>query len=230
MITDMLYSINPNDMILGLLFIIFFVFINFALTRIVFKKEKTSASIIALCVSLLAVYGINRTNFDVTGIVYSIGITEEMIYTIVPFIILAGLIFLIWKVKLCRTLIIAGIALIVASFFVYEQTWVLIAGIILLILGLILCLRRKNKQNPSDPKNKGGDDDEVRKQRTARLRSQAELQRKYNEYSNAIKIIQKRNNGKIPAMGTSEGNLRHRYIQAMQAIESLARQQGFRLS
>jgi len=43
---------------------------------------------------------------------------------------------------------LAGIFLIIASFFVYEQTWVLILGIVLFIIGLILWIReRRNPQN-----------------------------------------------------------------------------------
>jgi len=142
-IRNMLNAIDPNTMILGLLFVIFFVIIQFALGKSL--RDKKSSGIIAFCISLLAVYGINRTNFDVSGMFYSIGISEEMIYTIIPFIILAGLIFMIWKLKLPLTLMLVGIILIIASFFVYEQTWVLIVGIVLFILGFLLWLRSKKK-------------------------------------------------------------------------------------
>jgi preprotein translocase subunit YajC len=148
----MLSSIDPNTMVLGLLFVIFFAIINFALYKSL--RSKGTAGIIAFCISLLSVYGISRTGFDVSGIVNSIGISEEMIYNVVPFIILAGLIFMIWKLKLSRTFILVGIALIIGSFFVYEKTIVFIIGIVLLVIGLILLLigKRRNRDSPDSKK------------------------------------------------------------------------------
>lgn len=146
---NMLNSIDPNTMILGLLFVAFFAIISFALGKSL--RDKKTANIIAFCFSLGAVYGMNRTNFDVSGMFYSIGISEEMIYTILPWIILVGLIYMIWKLKLPLTLMLVGILLIIASFFVYEQTWVLIVGIILFVLGFLLWLRKRKKKGPSTP-------------------------------------------------------------------------------
>jgi len=155
-IRNVLGGIDPNTMILGLLFVIFFAIINFALGKSL--RDKKTSGIIAFCISLLAVYGINRTNFDVSGMFYSIGISEEMIYTILPWIILVGLIFMIWKLKLPLTLMLVGIILIIASFFVYEQTWVLIVGIVLFVLGFLLWLRRKKKGPSTLPGGTNGKD------------------------------------------------------------------------
>ena len=84
---------------------------------------------------------------------------------------------------------------------------------------------RENQNSPDQQKQQ-----QERAKREQILRSKAELQGKYNSYSSAVQEIQRRNNGKIPELGTEDGNLRHRYIQAMQAIEQLARDQGFGLS
>ena len=62
------------------------------------------------------------------------------------------------------------------------------------------------------------------------MRSARELNEKYQSYSNAVRYLQRRNNGKIPALGTPDGNLRHRYIQAMKAVENLADKKGVRLN
>lgn len=145
---DIFSSIDPNTMVLGLLFVIFFVLIRFALGRSL--KDRVSSSVIAFCVSLLIVYGIGRTDFDISGMFYGIGITEEILYTIVPFIILAGLIFMIWKLKLSRTFILTGIFLIVAGFFSYEKTIVMIIGIALFALGIFILFWLKNR-NPKNP-------------------------------------------------------------------------------
>ncbi|MCX6750819.1 MAG: hypothetical protein NTZ83_05150 [Candidatus Pacearchaeota archaeon] len=133
-----LSNIDPNLIIYGLLFVIFFVFIQLVLSRSL--KDKTSASIIALCVSLLSIYGLSRTGFDISGIFYSIGINDNIIYNVIPFIILAGLIFLLWKVKMRFIMTFLGIGLMIGSFFVYEKTVVLIVGIVALVIGIILLI------------------------------------------------------------------------------------------
>lgn len=84
---DMFSGIDPETMVLGTTFIIFFLVINFALSKF-FKKDKTIATIISICVSLLAVYGITRTNLDLNGIFSSIGISEELLYIITPILAL----------------------------------------------------------------------------------------------------------------------------------------------
>src|SRR3989344_2457589 len=149
MIRDLLGNIDPNTMVLGLLFIILLVLINFSLMKF-FKKEKTTPTIISLCVSLLAVYGISRTNFDLTGLIYGIGISEETLYLIVPLLILIFLALLFWKVGLSRTFICLGIILIILSFtpLIYEKSTVLIIGGILVVLGSLIWLfkNRRNKK------------------------------------------------------------------------------------
>ena len=68
-----------------------------------------------------------------------------------------------------------------------------------------------------------------RKQRQQKLRTSRELNKKYKSYSKAIKDLQKKNKKEIPKLGTSEGNLIHRYVQAMKATEQLADKQCIKL-
>lgn len=160
MINDFLYSIDANTMLLGLLFVIFFAFVQFALSKTL--RDRTSSGIISFCVSLLAVYGINRTNLNVAGLFSNIGLTENLIYTVVPIIIIAGLIFMIWKLKLPLTLILIGALLIIASLIpnlIYEKGIVMIVGIVLLMVGLYLWFRARKKkaQNPQQNTGNGRD-------------------------------------------------------------------------
>lgn len=139
-------SIDPNTIVFGLLFVIFFVIIQLALSKTL--KDKSSASIVALCVSLLAVYGISKTGFDVSGFFNNIGINNDIIYNIIPFIILAGLIFLFWKVKLRILMVFLGLGLIIASFFVYSgsKDYFMIGGIVILIFGIILMIAESRRR------------------------------------------------------------------------------------
>ncbi len=148
MALDIFYMLNPEVMILGLLFIIFFALIQLFLSRSL--KDRNSASVIAFCVSLLAVYGISRTGFDVSGLVYRIGINssgaEDIFYSILPFIILGGLIFIFWKVKIRVILTLSGLILMIASRFVYEKAIVLGIGIVVLCIGLYLVYKESRRK------------------------------------------------------------------------------------
>ena len=143
MLNGVLYNIDANTMVLGLLFVIFFAIINFALNRSL--KDKGTAAIIAFCISLLATYGLNRTSLNFSGMFYKIGINEGIIYSVVPIIILIGLIFMIWKVKLGVTLMLTGMGLIILSFFAYKKVLLLIIGIVTIVVGIFFWIRKRRR-------------------------------------------------------------------------------------
>ena len=168
-IGDTLYRIDSNTMVLGLFFIIFYILINLPLKR-VFKRERASSTILSLCVSLLAVYGINRMNWDLSRLFFSLGFSENVLYAIVPWILL-GLVVLASfskdvltgkrKFRLYRFFMILGALLIFLSFFAYEKAVLLIAGIILIILGIFFWFRRKKKENLNPQDNNKKDNRQV---------------------------------------------------------------------
>jgi uncharacterized membrane protein len=144
MLNDFLYNIDPNTMLLALLFVIFFAIINFALFRML--KNKGTSSIISFCISLLAVYGINRTSLDINRLFNGIGIGDKLIYSVIPIIILAGLIYMLWNLGLGKTLMLTGVALVIVSFFVYMKTIILVIGIALFVVGLYLWVKGVRKE------------------------------------------------------------------------------------
>lgn len=265
MVMDFLYFIDPETMILGLLFVIILAFTNFALGKTL--GNKSTSGVIAFCVALITVYGINKLNWDILSFSYRIGLTEKLLYTLVPLIILALIAYFIIRKGLRNVLIFIGILFIILSFtdWIYEKTILLIIGIVLLVLGIVLRFRKKkilkkkgilkiqnvgnnkrsrrgNNQNSSNnasqnpPQNNPA---EERRYREQRLRSQRELQKKYNFYSDKIKkLVAKKEDaegnvikpeGKIPPRGTTDGDSYHRYRQAMETCLEMARRQGFRL-
>lgn len=74
----------------------------------------------------------------------------------------------------------------------------------------------------------GKTDDKKTNQRNFIIRKK-ELIKKYKYYSRELKKLYKRNNDRIPKIGTPDGNLHYRYMQAMNAIENIAKKQGFKL-
>ena len=147
-LSNLLSSIDASTMILLLVLIISFAFINFSLSKSVFRDNKAIAGIIAFSISLGIIYWINSYGISYYGIdiesifydlSYSLGFSGDFLYTIIPIILLVGTIYFIWKFKISKVSLVLGILLIIASFtdFIYEKGIVLIIGIILVIVGFL---------------------------------------------------------------------------------------------
>jgi len=122
---NLLNSIDPRSITLALLFLIFFAFLNFVLSR-VFKDRygnpnRATAGIIALCISLLAVYGVNRSSWEIQNLFFNIGIPSGLMYIIISIILLAAIAFIVWKFAKNSLFVLGGL-LILASIFMYEKT------------------------------------------------------------------------------------------------------------
>jgi hypothetical protein len=147
-LSDMLNEIDSATMILGGLFIIFFALSNFALVR-AFKGNKAVAGVVSFVVSLFAIYGINKTGFDFEGLFYGFGISENLLYTVLPIVLLVGTIILIWKIGVGLTFIALGGLLILITVFtelIYENGIAMIFGVGLFFAGLWLWRRAKRKE------------------------------------------------------------------------------------
>ena len=151
-ISDLLGSIDQASMIVYATFIIFFSILFFSLSKSVFKENRATAGIISGMISLLIVYGINKSGFDISGLFYDIGISEEVLFLILPIIILAGIIFAIIKLKKNSLLLIGGL-LIVSSFFVYEKTILIVMGVLIIVARMFIPKKVWNMEKES--KNKG---------------------------------------------------------------------------
>jgi hypothetical protein len=145
-LSDLLENIESSTVLLVAVFTISFAILNFALSK--FFKDKSGepnkaiVGVIAFVMSFLITYGINKTGFDIEGLFFNIGISSELLYTIIPIIIIGGLALIIWKYKK-KSLFILGGLLILLSFFIYEKTLILTLGIILVIIGIGLSFIKK---------------------------------------------------------------------------------------
>ncbi len=144
--------IDPSIIILGALFLIFFTFINYILSKVFRDKygnvNRATAGIIAFCISVLAIYGISRTGWNIGNFFYSFGISDTILWVIGIIVFIVISFFVIKWLKLCGFMMIFGAALVIISFtnLVYEQWIVFLIGIILFIIGAWLCIRRKKKR------------------------------------------------------------------------------------
>jgi len=151
-ITNFFSSIDPATMTLGLSFFIFFALIFYALSKI-FKDpygqpNKGIAGTIAFAVSLLIIYGIYRSGFNLEDLFYGFGIGEGTFYLIAFIIFIVLAFFLIKKIKFRGFLIVFGLLFILLTIFTdifYEKLTALIIGIVLLLVGILLLKKRKKK-------------------------------------------------------------------------------------
>jgi hypothetical protein len=153
-------QIEPSTMILGALFMIFFAFINFILTKSVMKDNRPVAGVISLCISLLAVYGLYYANFDVIGLMFNFGITEDIITTWVPILLLGLAIFFSIKFHVSYVMMALGALFLILGLTnaVYESALSIFSGIALLILGVIWAAKhnkwfKKKDKLPKDMNN-----------------------------------------------------------------------------
>lgn len=147
-ISDTLYRIEPTTIVLGLLFIILFAFLNWILGRY-FQDNRATAGIIAFAVSLLAIYGIWRKGFDIENIFGDFGVGADLFYTLLPLIVITLIIVLIWKFGR-NALGIMGLICFAISIVAYEKSTLWLVGGALIILWFIF---RKKKDNINLPQN-----------------------------------------------------------------------------
>ena len=153
-IGEFLDAFGFENLLLIATFLISFALINFILARFLKNKygqpNKAIAGVIAFAISMLIVYGVHKMGFDLGDFFYDIGISEELLGTLVPLIVLAAVIWLIWKIGICLMLLALGLLLTIVSFtdWVYESGVLLITGIVLLITGLICFWFKKRKGKP----------------------------------------------------------------------------------
>lgn len=222
-LSDALNQLDEQTLLLGLVFIVSFTVINFAVGRF-FSEQRSVASIIAFAASLTITYEINRIGFNLTNFFYGFGISSDLLFTIAPLVVIAGLIYLIWKFTLRGVLTVLGTLLILISFtnLVYDKQTVFIIGIILLAIGIALYVykgksrnidekirepRRRSFWEPKEPKIPSGNIELLnRKKGIQRLIKEAQAYKKiankqpnpkmYRSWAHFIHYLKKRGYGK----------------------------------
>lgn len=191
-LSDLLDSIDSSTMILGGLFIIFFALSNFALVR-AFKDNKAVAGVVSFVVSLFAVYGLNKTGFDFEELFYGFGISEGLLYTVLPLVLLAGVIYLVVKLK-TKALFILGGLFIVISFteLIYAKGATILIGLALIGVGILLWRRKNPKPSSYAPDYQESKEGYAQKARELRAKQQYDYYKKLEEQQARQEMIQQR--------------------------------------
>lgn len=148
-LSNFLYRIDSSTLILFILFIIFFAILHNLVFLKFFRRNRTVSAIVSFCVSLLAVYGINTAQWDMGGLFYGLGISEDALFLFVSIFLAVILIYAIVKRKLGQLLTGLGTFLVILALFtnlIYEKGVAIIIGALLLIIGIWLWNRRKNRE------------------------------------------------------------------------------------
>lgn len=201
-LSEVLSQLDETTLLLGLLFVVSFALINFSLSKL-FDSQRGIASIIAFSASLIITYEVNRVGFDIAGFITSFGISSELLFILVPIILIAGLIYLIWKFTLRGVLLIAGALLMGISFtdLVYEKQTLFVIGLILFLIGLWLYIRRgKTGEEIEEIKGRSFWDIFKRKRRREPRISHAEAKERIRDkivyLTRRINIIENANGGR----------------------------------
>jgi hypothetical protein len=146
---DLLNQIDQTTLILYAVFIISFSVLFFTLNKF-FKDNRSTSGMISAAIALLITYGVNKSGWDIPQFMFNFGISEEVLATIIPIILIAGIIFLVINLKKDSLLVVGGV-LIVASFFVYEQSLLIAVGVILVVIRFFIPKGKweRKKNSPS---------------------------------------------------------------------------------
>ena len=132
----------------ALLFVTLFAVIFFILKKSPFRDNSAVCWIISLCVASFGMWGIILSGFSFEDLIYSLGISSELIPTVLAMIGVAIAIFIILKYGfrnfLATVFALLGALLVALSLFgvVYEQGAGILIGLGFLLLALIL--KKKN--------------------------------------------------------------------------------------
>ncbi len=149
-IGDFLDAFGFENLLLMASFLVSFALINFSLNRFVKDKygtpNKSLSGVIAFALSILVVYAVHTTGFDLSGFFFNMGIDSEIFSSIVYLVVFGAIIYILWKVGK-KILLILGLLLILLSFtdWVYEKEIVLFTGIGLIILWAIIKFATRKK-------------------------------------------------------------------------------------
>ena len=128
----------------ALLFVTLFAVIFFILKKSPFRDNSAVCWIISLCVASFGMWGIILSGFSFEDLIYSLGISSELIPTVLAMIGVAIAIFIILKYGfrnfLATVFALLGALLVALSLFgvVYEQGAGILIGLGFLLLALIL--------------------------------------------------------------------------------------------
>ncbi|MDA3836593.1 MAG: hypothetical protein PF542_03140 [Nanoarchaeota archaeon] len=135
----------------GLFFLLFFGAILFATRKAKLFTNETTRVIVSIILSFFSIYGLTKLGLDFEKIVFDLGIQNVMMRYF-PILILILFIYALFKWKVGRVLIVAGITIFSAGLLgmfneelIYNWEIALLIGAITIIIGFAIKKRKKIK-------------------------------------------------------------------------------------
>jgi len=137
-LSDLLNQLDSSLIIFSAIFVISFLIFQLSLSKI-FKEQKSTGTIISAILAFLIIFGINQTGWDIQNFFFELGFSEDALFTVIPLILLVGIIFLFIRLKKKKYFFyILGGFLVALGLFIFEEAAeILVIGIVLIIVGLI---------------------------------------------------------------------------------------------
>lgn len=159
---NLLNSVDDSTIVLGAIFVIVFVAVNFSLQKF-FRGNKPVAGAIAFAVALLIIWGTNKSGFGYTNLFYGVFffLPTGFLENVWPFLFLGAWILLIYRNSgigkgflfgirrgTGELFLASGVLLVFFSFIgaFFESGWAVTTGMFLIIIGWVVgWLRNKKK-------------------------------------------------------------------------------------
>jgi len=141
-----LTMINPSTIVMGTLFLIFFAFLNYVLSKVFRDKygnvSTATVGVISFCISVLIIYFGRNT---ISNIIDGLRFSNTILYVLSGVIILVLLYLFRKKLRFCMVLMLIGAGLILIGALTdwfYQRWFVIVLGIVLLLFGIWLCSKK----------------------------------------------------------------------------------------
>ena len=185
-----LSMINPAIVVMGALFLIFFALLVYILSKVFRDKygnvSTVTVGIISFCISVLIIYFGRDTIYN---IIDSLRLSNMILYVLSGAAILILLYLFRKKLKFYIVLMLAGAGLILIGALTdwfYQKWFVILFGIIILLLGIWLCSRRRGRTGRGfrgrTRRGNEGQTQQPGQQRGTRRRDVYDLKQKYMAY------------------------------------------------
>ncbi len=140
-------AINPEIIVLGAFFFIFFAFINYTLSKVFRDRygnvNVLTSAIISICISILIIYFGRNV---ISNLVEGLRLSSAILYVLSGVGVLVILYLLRKSLRFCMILMLVGAGLILVGAltdFFYQKWFVILFGALILIAGLAWCLKKK---------------------------------------------------------------------------------------
>lgn len=144
-------DVPSSTIVLGAVWVASFSLVYFAMLKFM-KGEMATAAAVSFAVSTFITWGVNKSGLNLENLFSGIGISSEILSSILPIFII-GVIILLFVMLKARALLVIGGILSILSFtnLIYEKTTLLVVGLIILGIGVVIEIR---KRNPKEGKKK----------------------------------------------------------------------------